>query len=162
MSQRRGKRKGDAGLPKPWTPMTRGTFKPDFLARLRAAGEETDGFRYEVWGNDRYECIVRHNAENGVSHLSIKRYDRRVMRDWRHLQSIKNDVLGPEREACEIFPAEARLTDSANEFHLWALPPGHEFPFGYRERFVVDADVSTSFRVAGQGKARQRPLREQS
>jgi hypothetical protein len=55
-------------------------------------------------------------------HLSIKRFDRGPVRDWRHLQQIKNEVVGPEAEAFEIFPAESRLVDTANQYHLWAIP----------------------------------------
>lgn len=69
-------------------------------------------------------------------HVSIKRRDKDIIRDWRELQEIKNKILGPEREAVELFPAESRLVDSANQYHLYALPPGERFPFGFQERMV--------------------------
>jgi hypothetical protein len=107
-----------------------------------------------AWQNDRYLVLV-FERENGVTELSIRRQDRDYPRDWRHFQRIKNEILGPEREACELFPAESRLVDGANQFHLWALPEGERFPFGYNDgRSVVDANDP---RTAGIG-GRQRPL----
>lgn len=77
-----------------------------------------------------------------VTHLSIKRVDGGIVRDWRHLQRLKNILCGPEREAVEIFPAESRLVDTANQFHLWVLPEGQRVPFGYERRLVSDGDVA--------------------
>jgi hypothetical protein len=76
------------------------------------------------------------------THLSIKRVDGATVRDWRHLQRLKNILCGPEREAVEIFPAESRLVDTANQFHLWVLPEGQRVPFGYERRLVSDGDVA--------------------
>jgi hypothetical protein len=57
------------------------------------------------------------------------------------LQQIKNELIGPEHEALELFPAESRLINISNEFHLWAHPTsGYRFPFGFcAERCVVEA-----------------------
>ncbi len=73
-----------------------------------------------------------------VAWLSIKRNDRQVIRDWRELQRIKNAIMGDECEAVEMFPAESRLTDTSNQFHLWCFAPGYRLPFGYAERLVSD------------------------
>lgn len=73
-------------------------------------------------------------------HLSVKRTDQTPIRDWRHLQRIKDELLGPTFEAVELFPADERLVDSSNQYHLWALDdPTYRFPFGYGERFVIDS-----------------------
>ena len=64
--------------------------------------------------------------------LSIKRLDREIIRDWRHLQRIKTELCGAEREAIEIFPPESQLVDSANQFHLWVLPEGRLLSVGFR------------------------------
>jgi hypothetical protein len=66
-----------------------------------------------------------------VKHLSIKRRDKEAIHDWRHLQRIKNEICGPEAEAVELYPAESRLLDGANQYHLWCVPPGYNFPFGF-------------------------------
>lgn len=155
---------------RPWQPLTRGTPNPKLLKAMREAGE-TDLYRIQVWSNDVYSVTVR---PFGVTHpdrpdwkgellwLSIKTHTRRPIRDWRHLQQIKNEVAGPEREACEIFPAESRLVDTSNEYHLFVLPEGESFGFGYPERDIVQPDEIKTFneeqKKAGYaGKARQRP-----
>ena len=69
--------------------------------------------------------------------LSIKRRDKEAFHDWRELQNIKNAVVCSEREGCELYPAESRLVDTANQYHLWVLPEGMRFPFGYTEREVI-------------------------
>ena len=56
-----------------------------------------------------------------VAWLSIKRRDREVVRDWRELQAIKNAIVGPGHEGFELYPAESRLVDTANQFHLFVF-----------------------------------------
>ena len=88
-------------------------------------------------------------------HLSIRRLDRKPVRDWRLLQQIKNALVGPDHEAVELYPAESRLVDTANQFHLWCLAePGLRFPFGYVERLV------TGPKDAADIGAKQRPFAE--
>lgn len=119
-----------------------------------------DGER--VWGNDLYtvmaEGLIYPNGRRAV-HLSIHRKDRDPLIDWRHLQRIKNETVGPEVEAVQIFPAESNLVDTSNEFHLWAPvaddnPESYEpFWFGFHSgRLVADHDASPV------SWARQRPL----
>lgn len=78
-----------------------------------------------------------------VTHLSIKRRDRQRVGTCRfvHFQRIKDDLVGPEFEAVELYPARSRLTDLANQYHLWVLPESvMRFPFG----FVAKPDGSAS------------------
>lgn len=56
-----------------------------------------------------------------IVHLSIKRKDCSKVRSWFDLQSIKNTLVGPESEGVELFPAESRKVDSADQYHLWVL-----------------------------------------
>jgi len=92
-----------------------------------------------VFRNSRYLVISR--ELKAVSpfgkgyHLSIKRNDQEIIRDWRDLQRIKNELFGPEAEAVELFPAESRLVDAANQYHLWVFPT-YRFPFGQTFREV--------------------------
>ena len=82
--------------------------------------------------------------------ISIKRVDREAFDDWRHLQEIKNAVLGPECEAIEIYPAESRLVDTANQRWLWGFKsPGMRVPCGFTQRAVKSDSI---------GKSRQRPF----
>lgn len=92
--------------------------------------------------NDKYQVNVKFDDETnqwqGLVWLSIKRHDKEAIHDWRDLQIIKNKLCGDEREAVEIYPAESRLVDSSNQYHLWVLPEGEKIPFGYGDRLVVD------------------------
>jgi hypothetical protein len=110
-----------------------------------------------VWLSDTYQVNVRETKTPGGGHpitwLSIKRRDKEPFHDWREMQQIKNAICGPEREGVELYPAESRLTDSANQYHLWVLPEGQKFPFGFDTRFVVDSD---SF------GAKQRPFEQEN
>src|SRR6187402_3694185 len=45
-------------------------------------------------------------------HLDIRRLDGGPCNDWRNFQQIKNELVGPEYEAVELFPAESRLVDT--------------------------------------------------
>ena len=89
-------------------------------------------------------------------HLSIKRLDKQPVHDWRELQQIKNELVGPEHEAVELYPAESRLVDAANQFHLWVFAkaaPEAGFGFGFFE-----GRVTTNRSVGG---AVQRPRSEE-
>lgn len=72
----------------------------------------------EVWMNDLYQVSVMRGTDKSV-HLSIKRIDKEPIHDWRDLQEIKNQLLGKECEALELYPAESRRVDTANQYHLW-------------------------------------------
>ena len=75
-----------------------------------------------------------------VAWLSIKRRDRDVIRDWRELQAIKNAVIGPEHEGFELYPAESRLCDAANQFHLFVFMQARvRLPVGFTVREVAGA-----------------------
>ena len=99
--------------------------------------------------NDKYQVAVR-NLDNGWIHLSIRNLDRSARHDWREFQQIKNELVGPEHEAIELYPAESRLVDNANQFHLWCIAtPGERIPIGWPDRMVSDHAV---------GKGQQRPF----
>lgn len=127
----------------PWTPFQRGHFP--------GAPEA------EVYLNSRYQVFVTRfdiDAPFGECvHLSIKLRDKKAWHDWRDMQRIKNELVGPEVEAVELFPAESRLMDTANQYHLWCFP-AFKFPFGYKVR-----EVSEATPVGGTGhRSVQRPF----
>ena len=144
------KRKGSTPA-REWTEFVRVTH-----ATNRVTGEVTPvPGDVALYGNNLYNVIVRRlepgtsirdDAENTITlgkgwppvlWLSISRRDRKTVLDWRHLQRIKNELVGEDCEAVQLFPASDRLVDGANQFHLWALAkPGLRFPFGYQERAV--------------------------
>lgn len=90
--------------------------------------------------NSRYQVSVfeGHSIEYGpMVHLSIKTHDKTARHDWRDLQRIKNEICGRECEAVELYPAESRLVDTANQYHLFVFRD-YKFPFGFHERLVGD------------------------
>ena len=106
----------------------------------------------EIWVNNLYQVNIRRRTgpgffdntkevyngfpkENGeVVWLSIKRLDKDPIHDWRDLQRIKNEVMGEEAEAIEIYPAESRKMDVANQYHLFAFTT--QIPIGFLGRAV--------------------------
>lgn len=98
----------------------------------------------DFFANDKYQ--VRITRENDLFlHLSIRRLDREPVHDWRELQQIKNELVGEEHEAVELYPAESRLVDAANQYHLYVFAQsGQRFSFGYQERVVSEEPVGLS------------------
>src|SRR5581483_2077276 len=93
-----------------------------------------------VFENGIYRVQVR--REPPIVQLTISRLDGEPCKDWRHFQQIKNELVGPEFEAVELFPAESRLVDMDNEYHLWVnTETGFRFPFGYGRRHVAEKPV---------------------
>lgn len=108
----------------------------------------------EYWINDLYQVQIRYFRDKGFAHLNIRRKDgKAIMRDWRHFQWIKNQLIGAENEAVELYPAESRMVDTNNKYHLWcSLDPSFRFPFGMPKRDVDYRQLGTT---AG---TKQRPL----
>jgi len=89
----------------------------------------------ELFVNDRYE-VIRERV-GPLWHLSIKPLGR-AQRSWHEYQQIKNELVGAEHEGVELFPAEGRLVDTADQYHLWVVAdPAYRFPFGYETSRVV-------------------------
>jgi hypothetical protein len=104
--------------------------------------------------NGKYHATLRQNGD--LITLSIRRDDRRPIIDWRDVQWIKNQLLGPEVEAVQLFPAESRLVDTSNQYYLFAnAEPGYRFPFGFESRLVME---NVKVTMEGHGTSRQRPF----
>ncbi len=118
-----------APLP-PWSPFERASF----------GGErEQDDRRFlGVFLNSRYQVSITETETplGVVLWLSIVNRDRSARHDWRDFQRLKNELVGPEREAIEVYPAESRLVDTNNQYHLFVMPEGAVIPVGYLERDV--------------------------
>ena len=132
---------------KVWQPMKRGVnyMSAEKIESIKTVlgREPVDGedFDKEVWLNDKYVVHVRRDDDGFVMSLSIRRADRGWPRDWRDFQRIKNEIAGPEIEAVELYPAESRLVDTANQFWLWCAPPGESLPIGFTEgRITTDSE----------------------
>jgi len=97
-----------------------------------------------LWRNDRYQ-VQRREMDGGLVHINIRRLDGGpILRDWRHFQQIKNEMLGAECEAIELYPAESRKVDASNKYHLWGYAdPSWRFPIGMQTRDVDYTDGTT-------------------
>lgn len=157
------KRKAAAGFLPSWTPFQRAvapdwtparrtsilrSFLRDGMDAAAAAAlvrdQEAKQRETEYWRNSRYQVSIDRNPPHGFPSpcvwLAIKRLDRGPVgvERFRDFQRIKNELVGPECEAFEIYPAESRLVDSANSYHLHAFPdPEMRIPAGYEERNVT-------------------------
>jgi hypothetical protein len=69
------------------------------------------------WGMTRHLKVWREDGKDGIT--------------WDELQSLKNDCLGPDVLAVEIYPPKHRLTDEVNMRHLWEVPE-HVLPIGFK------------------------------
>lgn len=154
---------GNAGCTSdpPWTPFVRDVAIPLDESQLRElaelagvsvdvarAIEEEERRECAIFLNSRYQVAVRKlgpgPARQTMQHLSIKRLDKAPIRDWRDLQRVKNELVGAEFEAVEIYPAESRKVDTSNQYHLWVFPEGHRLPFGFGERAVIHGEAGGS------------------
>lgn len=121
-----------------------GMMKLGNLTREQAISTFADLQSDKVMLNNFYQVNIRRvpltEGWPEMIHLSIKRRDKKPLgtEHFRHLQRIKNELIGPECEAVELYPAESRLIDTANQYHLWVLiEPGMRFPFGWTDRLVT-------------------------
>jgi hypothetical protein len=119
-----------------------------------------DGLRHdwqtdEVYLNHLYQVNLTRHPEKKLVELSIRRRDRQPIRNWRHLQEIKNMLVGPEHEGFELFPAESRLVDTANQYYMWVstdptyrmavfTDPTYRLPVGYQSRAVSSVGLAKS------------------
>ena len=98
--------------------------------------------------SEHYQVAVDKDVRHGFAgfliwHLSIKRIDRQPIMDWRDLQAIKSAICGAEAEAVQLFPAESRVVDTSNQYHLWVFMKGKgarfpKLPLGWTTNMVAD------------------------
>ncbi|MCK1400135.1 hypothetical protein IVB45_18615 [Bradyrhizobium sp. 4] len=85
----------------------------------------------EYWQNSAF-VVVKYRLGSGWFRLRIEGRDGQpVHRDWRLFQQVKNQLLGPECEALELYPADSRKVDEANLYHIYGVAdPKVRFSFG--------------------------------
>ena len=85
-----------------------------------------------AWVNQVYSVqVFDHLSSWGViTHLLVRPHDMQPVHRWSDLQRIKDDLVGVDRVAVEVYPAAKDMVDVANIYHLWCLPAGFELPFG--------------------------------
>lgn len=89
----------------------------------------------DMFENETYRVLVKEHKD-GVTLLSIWRHDRAPVHSWPDFQLIKNQLCGEEREAMELYPAQSRVVDSENQYHLWVMPAGKTIPIGFPAGFT--------------------------
>ncbi len=143
--QRRAAKAGVAPMGDTWTPLTlveNAGLVGDMAAIARRLGvsvdmvEDVAGEEFadaRLYYNSIYEVIVRPAiAPPGWTHLTIRRRDGGTTIPWLHKQMIKDQLVGEECEAVELFPAQSRMLDLADAYHLWCNPDTTErLPIGY-------------------------------
>lgn len=121
----------------PWTPFKEISLTEEVLDQ-RPKSPEPPPDRF--FANSRY-CVFWFESEidqGTLVRLVIRNRDHSAKHDWRDFQRIKNELLGTEEEAVELYPAESRLTDTKNEYHLWCVR-GKWWPLiGWNEREVSE------------------------
>ncbi len=87
---------------------------------------------YKACCNQIYSVqFFRHKTKWGnVVRLIIRRHDGKAGIPWPHRQRIKNELIGEDWTAIEVFPPENQVVDEANCYHLWVLPQQMTLPFG--------------------------------
>ena len=113
------------------------TLQEKLLAIERCVQHVTSAAKFR---NDTYEVLAV--GDSPFIHLIIHRHDWAACDDWREFQRIKNEIVGPECEAMELFPAESRLVDTSNAYHLWVhCDPTFRFPVGLHHRLVASEPI---------------------
>lgn len=137
--RRRKRKRKKLQLLEKWQPMQNANYDE---GQLKILVEQDPDF-IGVFRNNHYQVTMRERPSETfgtVTWLVCRRLDGEAIHDWRHLQKIKNDLCGPEREGLELYPAESRLIDESNQYHLFVMGEGKNLPFGYNKRMVNDVD----------------------
>lgn len=149
-----------------WTPLKRlgpDEINPEMDAIYKRMGLPPSD---ETWWSPQYQAVVRYaqsaeedapQGREGLLHVSIHRHDRSPMRNWRHLQQIKNEIAGEDRWGVEVFPPESYLVDSANEYHLYVMPVNADIPFAFHESIVSSDEQVEAYNEQRGHKGRQEP-----
>jgi hypothetical protein len=88
----------------------------------------------KVYENDVYHVEVV--PRGPYLHLRIRRHDGGACENWREFQQIKNEIVGAECEAVELFPARSQQHSPVNEHCLWVYADSRaRFPLGFQLRW---------------------------
>jgi len=68
-------------------------------------------------------------------HIVIQRRDGQpIVAEWDVLQQIKNEMVGEETFAIELFPASSNLVNETNRRHLWVISDEQAAEFNIKRR----------------------------
>jgi hypothetical protein len=74
----------------------------------------------QVRKNKVFAVLVRPH-ERGV-HLAVSSPSG-IRPTWWEMQRIKNEILGEEATAVEVYPPNSEVVDEADMFHIWSIDP---------------------------------------
>ena|SRR5579863_6522738 len=81
-----------------------------------------------AYRNNRFTVMVYDNEKTTHGHainVLIERHDALpIPGHWKEIQTIKNEIFGPETWAVEYYPPESELIDTKNIYWIWIYPPG--------------------------------------
>lgn len=143
----------------PWTPLEPATLEPirvqtildvqaayPQLTREAILEQHRRDAPDAVYLNSRYQVNV-YSKDRELVWLSIKKRDKTAVgpERYRDFMAIKDQLMGPEYEAFEVYPARSRETDTANQYHLWVLPKDTILPVGFNDgrNIVVNPGATT-------------------
>lgn len=73
------------------------------------------------------ECLAPWGT---TQHLVVERHDGRDGIPWDDLQELKDECLGTDVLAVELYPPAANVVNEVNRRHLWTVPPA-VLPIGF-------------------------------
>lgn len=97
------------------------------IPEAEAQGLRTYPNLLRVFTNDVYVVQLFGEAD-GIVRLLVRCRAVAPVRSWVDLQRIKNDLVGPDRVAFEVYPQAGCSVDQAHVYHLWVLPKGAALP----------------------------------
>jgi hypothetical protein len=71
---------------------------------------------------NRVFCVLLRPLPGGNVHLAISSLSGRRP-TFHEMQRIKNEIVGTEGTAVEVYPPQSELVDEADMFHLWTVDP---------------------------------------
>lgn len=70
--------------------------------------------------DDTYRVYIAYTEK--YTHIRIRRLDNQPIHCFSDFQAIKNEFLGKETEAIEVFPKVSNYIDNSNTYHLFSWP----------------------------------------
>ena len=80
-----------------------------------------------VWTNTLYVVLIcrpRSTPWGICTPVMVRNREGMPVRSWAYLQRIKDELLGKERWAFEVYPPASQLKDEAHLTHLWVFDAG--------------------------------------
>jgi hypothetical protein len=76
-------------------------------------------FVTKCWQTTDGKYDILFDEVNGYKHLRVKRIDDQPIHNYMDLQEIKNDLLGEDVVAVEIYPKKSDFKNDSNTYHIW-------------------------------------------